>query len=74
MQREIKSKLRGMQTRFDGFNRWIIQKLVDLQSPDLKGIHKELVILWAAIEVIHTIPFPSMPFIEKIIEEQVSDI
>lgn len=44
-----------MQTRFDGFERRIIQKLVRVQSPDLAGMNEKIAVPRDAIEEIHVI-------------------
>lgn len=67
---EIRDGMRGMQTQFDEFERWIIQKLVDVQSLYLKGIREELATLQVAIKDMLARPFLSMPIIEKIYEKE----
>lgn len=70
VQWEIRGEIRSIKTWFDGFKRRINQKLADLQSLDLKGIHEDLATLRATIEDIYSRPFSSMPIIEEIHKEE----
>lgn len=71
--REIQVEIRDIQTYFDGFEWWIIQKLVDVQSQNPSSVHEKLVALRATIKHIHARPFPNMPIIEEISKEEVLD-
>lgn len=64
LKRVIQTEIRGTQTRFDGFEKWINKKLVNVLSPNLAGVHKELAMLQAIIEDTHERP-SSLPIIEK---------
>lgn len=74
VQIQIRSELKGMQTWFNDFERLISQKLADILSTNLVGIHEELAVLRAAIEYMHVRPFHLMPIIEEIIQEDMPDI
>lgn len=50
--------------------RQIIQKLADIQSLYLQGIHEEFTTLWDTKEDSHTMTFPSVPIVEEIYEEE----
>lgn len=62
----IRNEMHGICTRFDSFNRYISQRLVGIQAPDLSSVHKELDALWAIIEDMAMRLFPTHPIIEEI--------
>lgn len=64
-----------MQTRFNGFERWINRHLMGVQSLDLSKVKAELAELKRAVKENYTRPFISMLIIEEIqIEEEIPNI
>lgn len=74
MKNETRTKIQHMQTLFDRFERWIIQKLASIQAPYMIGVHEELAVLWPTIEEMHARPLLIFPIIDEILVDNVLDI